>query len=550
MKRLIRPAQRPQLARGGAVLLDLARDSRRVLAALVLALCAAGPAQSQIQTAKVAQGELEGVVREGVASFKGVPFAAPPVGDLRWKAPQPAQAWTGVRKADSFAPGPMQDAFLAVLMGGSTNLSEDCLYLNVWTPAQSASERLPVMVWIYGGAFVSGMTSPALYDGAKLAKKGVVLVSLAYRLGPLGFLAHPELSQESGKGSGCYGIQDQVAGLRWVRDNIRAFGGDPSRVTIFGESAGAMSVSMLTAVPAAKGLFQHAISQSGGSMAPVKTGNEAGQNVPSLALAEKAGRSFLKKLGAADIKAARALSAQAVQKGGAPMGSFWPVAGGDVLPGDQYELYQAGRFNDTPVLVGWNSDEGAMFVRGGATPAGFEKDVRERYGPAAGAILEAYPHSTEAEAFQSAKDLFRESVFAWHTWAWAKFHTRKGAPPAFVYYFDHRSPSSPGGSSHATEIGYVFGNLNGWGGGSRPEDLAMAELMSAYWVNFAKAGDPNGPGLPPWPAFTEPAMTTLFFDKTPGARPVPNLQKLQAFDQYYAWRRDQAREKPSSDKQP
>ncbi|HWI55747.1 MAG TPA: carboxylesterase family protein, partial [Bacillota bacterium] len=220
---------------------------RSLLTALVATLCVAQPALAQIQTAKVTGGELQGVVKDGVASFKGIPFAAPPVGDWRWKAPQPVKPWSGVRKADAFGPGPIQDAFMAVMFGGSPNLSEDCLYLNVWTPAKSPDEKLPVMVWIYGGAFISGLTSLPVYDGTKLAQKGVVLVSVAYRVGPFGFLAHPELSQESGKGSGCYGLQDQVAGLRWVKDNIAQFGGDPSRVTIFGESAGGISVSMLTA---------------------------------------------------------------------------------------------------------------------------------------------------------------------------------------------------------------------------------------------------------------------------------------------------------------
>ena len=240
--------------------------ARLLLATLVVMLCAAHSARCQIQTVKITRGELRGVVKDGIASYKGIPFAAPPVGELRWRAPQPVKPWDGVRPADSFAPGPMQPALVAVLMGGPANLSEDCLYLNVWTPAKTAEEKLPVMVWIYGGGFISGMTSIPVFDGTRLAQKGVVLVSIAYRVGPFGFLAHPELSRESGKGSGCYGIQDQVAGLLWVKDNIAQFGGDPSRVTIFGQSAGGESVSMLTTVPAAHGLFQRAISESGGSM--------------------------------------------------------------------------------------------------------------------------------------------------------------------------------------------------------------------------------------------------------------------------------------------
>ncbi len=497
-------------------------------------------AQERVETLS---GQLEGTydANTGIRCFKGIPFAAPPIDELRWKPPQPVKPWTGIRKARSFGPGPMQDALFVAFMGGSTNLSEDCLYLNVWTPAKSANEKLPVMVWIYGGAFVSGMTSIPAYDGAKLAQMGVVLVSVAYRVGPFGFLAHPELSSESGKGSGSYGIQDQVAALRWVKDNISRFGGDPARVTIFGESAGAISVSMLTVVPPAKGLFHRAISQSGGSMAPVKRGNEAGQNVPSLQMAEKAGIGFLRKLGVNSIKAARALSAREIQEAVVGIGLFWPVADGETLPGDQYELYEAGKFNDTPVLIGSNSDEGAMFVRPGATPASFEKQVRDGFGPAADVILKAYPHATDAEAFKSSKDIFRESAFAWHTWAWAELQSAKGANKAYVYYFDCHPASSSDGASHAAEIGYVFRNLGGWGAPSGPEDIAMSNLMSSYWVNFAKSGNPNGAGLPLWPPFDEKEMKVMYFGRETGARPLPNLGKLRALDTYYAWRREQAK---------
>src|SRR6266568_2240155 len=254
-----------------------ARVRTGLLVPLIIVLSGFCPTLSQIQTVQVTGGKLQGVVKDGVASFKGIPFAAPPIGELRWKPPQPVKPWSGIRKADAFGPAPMQIRAPSLLLGGWSRVSEDCLYLNVWTPARRADEKLPVMVWIYGGGFIIGMTSMPLYDGTKLAQKGVVMVSLAYRVGPFGFLAHPELSRESGKGSGCYGLQDQVAGLRWVKDNIARFGGDPSRVTIFGESAGGIAVSMLAASPAAKGLFHRAISENGGSFAPVRSGNEAAQ---------------------------------------------------------------------------------------------------------------------------------------------------------------------------------------------------------------------------------------------------------------------------------
>ena len=496
--------------------------------------------RAQIKNVRTTGGQLQGVVADGVASFKGIPFADPPVGDLRWKAPQPAKAWTGVRKSDTYASGCMQDASMSRMMGTSVGVSEDCLYLNVWTAAKAADEKRPVMVWIHGGAFVGGMTGTPMFDGTKFAQKGVVLVSVAYRLGVFGFMAHPELSRESGRGSGAYGIQDMIAGLQWVKDNIARFGGDPSRVTIFGESAGGIAVGMLAAAPPAKGLFQRAISESGGSFAPPRIADGAGQNVPALKLAESDGESFLEKLGVSDIKAARALPAEQIQEaaGGA---RFWPVADGYVIPGDPYELYEKGQFNDTPILAGTNSNEGGLFMRGPVTAESFEKQIRSGYGERADVILKAYPHSTDAEAARASADVFREFAFAWPTWAWARMQSRKGKGRAFVYYFDHRTPASPDGANHGAEVSYVFGNFSGPGGAPQPEDLALSNLIQSYWINFAETGDPNRPGLPSWPHFTEQDQEVLFFDTATGAKPIPNLEKLKAYDAYYSWRREQAK---------
>jgi para-nitrobenzyl esterase len=512
----------------------------------VAVLVVAPFAFSQIQTAKVTGGQVQGVVVDGVASFKGIPFAAPPVGDLRWKAPQPSKSWTGIRKANAYAPGCMQDSSMVKMVGASVGVSEDCLYLNVWTTAKTPGEKRPVMVWIHGGAFVGGMTGTPMFDGTKFAQKGVVLVSIAYRLGVFGFLAHAELSRESGKGSGTYGIQDMIAGLQWVKNNIAQFGGDPLCVTIFGESAGGIAVGMLSAAPPAKGLFQRAISESGGSFAPPRIADGAGMNVAALKLAESAGESFLKKIGATDIKAARALSAEQVQKaaGGAMGGgaSFWPVADGNVLPGDPYALYEKGRFNDTPILVGTNSNEGGLFMRGPATPASFEKQIRSGYGDRAEVILKAYPHASDAEAARASADVFREFAFAWPTWVWARMQSQKGKGKAFVYYFDHRTPASPDGANHGAEVSYVFGNFGGPSGSApSPEDLALSDLIRSFWINFAGTGDPNGTGLPQWPAFTEKTQKVMFFNGTAGAKPIPNLEKLKAFDSYYSWRREQAK---------
>ena len=519
------------------------------LAAAIVWLAA--PAGAQVRDAEITGGKVAGAVSNGIASFKGIPFAAPPVGALRWKAPQPVKAWTGVKQATEYGGSCMQDPNFAKVFGATAPISEDCLYLNVWTPAKTPAEKLPVMVWIYGGGFVGGMTSIPGYDGARLAEKGVVLVSVAYRLGVFGFLAHPELTKESGKGSGNYGLQDMIGGLQWVKANIGKFGGDPNRVTIFGESAGGIAVSMLAASPAAKGLFHGAISESGGNFGPPRYANEGGANVPPLKVAEASGQAFLAKLGANDIKAARELPAEKLQAALGPglQGGFWPVFDGDVLPNDQYELYQAKRFNDTPVLIGTNSDEGALFSPPGATPAMFQSLVGAGYGKYAEAILAAYPHATNEQAAKAMRDIFRDSMFAWPTWAWATLQARNGGNKAFVYYFDHRTPQSPNGANHAAEIGYVFKTLGTGAGGPldvqapRPEDLAMSELLSSYWVNFAKTGDPNGAGLPAWPAFSPSSQNAMHFDAKPSARPVPNMTEIKALDSYFAWRRQEAKAK-------
>ena len=505
-----------------------------VAGAVVLLACACA-AQAQVREASVTGGRVSGVEAHGIVSFKGIPFAAPPVGALRWKAPQPVNPWSGVKQAGAFGPGCVQAASPYTQV---PSMSEDCLYLNVWTPAKTAGDRLPVMVWIYGGAFTGGAASMAMYDGTRLAEKGVVLVSLNYRLGPFGFLAHPALTKESGKGSGNYGLQDQIAALRWVRENIAKFGGDPSRVTIFGESAGGISVSMLTVSPYAKGLFQRAISESGGNFGLPRTGNEAGGSAPVLRVAEADGERFLQALGAADIKAARDVPAEKVLATAASARvRFWPVFDGDVIPGDQYQLYEAMKFNDTPILVGTNSDEGNLFVRSSTTTA-FETQVRNGYGKDAGTVLAAYPHATDEQASRAAKDLFRDSTFAWGTAAWARLQSKKGKGKAYVYYFDRRTPQSPNGANHAAEIGFVFRNLSGGRRGAPTQaETALSDLMSSYWTNFAKTADPNGPGLPAWPAFTANDQRVMYFDGKSEARPLPNTTQLKALDQYFADRR-------------
>ncbi len=515
-----------------------------IVAVVSLAL-AAGLAAQTPQPVRTQAGLVQGMTEDGITVYKGIPFAAPPVGDLRWRAPAAPAAWTGVHSADKFAPACVQVPVVQADLGmESVATNEDCLYLNVWTPAKSPSEKLAVMVWIYGGGFTIGGTSMSLYDGNNFAKKGVVLVSIAYRLGRFGFLAHPELTREQGGHSGNYGLLDQIAGLQWVKRNIAAFGGDPNRVTIFGESAGGIAVSMLSASPLAKGLFRGAISESGGNFAPVhQTGTEGGENMDSLATAEKSGTAFLAKLGAASIADARKLSAADILKNSPPgLGGSWPIIDGYVLLGDQYKLYEAKRYNDTPVLIGTNSDEGALFVAS-AKAEEYQKTIRAGYGAYADKILAAYPGNTDAEALRSSRDMFRDATFAWPTWTWARLQSKTGKGKVYVYYFSHRPnyPSAPAfkdwGAAHAGEIAYVFGNFTA-GMPATPSDRTVSDEVSSYWVNFAKSGDPNGSGLPHWPNFTNSSAQVMNLDDPSKAVDVPNLQKLEVLNGYFAWRRE------------
>jgi para-nitrobenzyl esterase len=512
-----------------------------VLSALILFTCACG-SPPLTTTVEVTGGTIEGIEEEGLFTYKGIPFAAPPVGDLRWKIPEPVGPWTGVKNAEAFGPACMQ---ASNSMGNTAPVSEDCLYLNVWTPAKKQDERLPVIFWIHGGGFSGGSTSTPMYDGTGFAKKGVVFVSVAYRLGPFGFLAHPELSRESGKGSGAYGMMDMIAGLEWVQENIDRFGGDPSNVTIFGHSAGGAAVSLLAASPVANGLFHHVICMSGGSFAPLQTSADGPGRFANLEVAESRGKEFLDSLGAADIKAARALSAEEIQKGLAGgMGGmgFRPGADGYVIPDDLYVLYQEGRFNDTPVLLGHTSNEmGSFGGPANVKPEDFEKQIKSQYGPHADAVLSAYPHSTDDEAAKASSGVRNESGFALNTWTWSRLQTRNGTGKAFQYYFDYHPNNPDGGSGHGSDVPHAFQTLGGPRGEPSPEDLELSDMISSYWANFAKTGNPNSPGLPEWPAFAEDDQKVMVFDEAPSARPVPKLDKLKIFDAYNQWVREEAK---------
>src|SRR5579863_38863 len=478
-------------------------------------------------------GALTGVHEGGISVYKGVPFAAPPLGDLRWRPPLPVASWTGTRKADAFAPACMQ---LGVSMPGETPpvVSEDCLYLNIWTLASSPQKQLPVIVWIYGGGYINGSASMPLYWGDRLARKGAIVVTIAYRLGPLGFLALPELTRESlHHSSGNYGLMDQIAALEWVHRNAAAFGGDPKCVTIAGQSSGSISVSILMASPLAKGLFQRAIGESGGLFEPLQLGPKY-----LLANAERDGEKYAASLGAPSLKELRRLPASRLT--GNAGGIVHAVIEPYVLPASPYEAFASGRQNDVPLLIGSNADEArAMLDVSHETAATFASDLERSVGQLPPALIAAYPHATDEEARQAQLGLERDLRFGWDMWAWARLQSGTGRHPVFYYSFRQHPPFpvesvyAGWGASHFAELWYVFDHLDQspwkWTAGDRK----LAAAMSGYWVNFAKSGDPNGPGLPPWPAFLETENKVQYLADPVMVGGVANINGLTVFDAVY-----------------
>ncbi len=502
-----------------------------ILAALIMCSCKKLE-QGQVRTG---DGIIQGTIDKDLMIFKGIPFAAPPIGELRWRAPQPVAKWEGVKLTTEYAPAPMQ--------GGNpvSGKSEDCLYLNVWTPAKSPKEKLPVMVWIYGGGFSFGSTSDPVHNGEHLARKGVVLVSIAYRVGQIGFLAHPELSAENPEGvSGNYGLLDQIAGLRWIQRNIAAFGGDPDKVTIFGESAGGISVSMLCASPLAKGLFRGAISQSGGSFGPTRPTTYPGENMKTLKQAEAEGVEYVKSFGVSSISELRKLEAEKLIPQGWTMPGGWPIIDGYVIPDDQYKLYKKGQYNDVNVLIGYNSDEGLSFTWVKNSEE-FIKNVQERFGPFADTLLQVYPVS-ESSIPRSARNLMRDAAFGWQTWSWARLQSQTGKSKVFLYYFDQHpafpedSPQADHGTPHGVDVPYVFMHINSSNPGTSESDIKISEIMGTYWTNFAKSGDPNGEGVPEWPAFSDSNSVVMYLETNPHLGPVPDEKSLKVLDSYFTWR--------------
>jgi len=506
---------------------------KKMLSLIAIFLTCAATAQ-QPKPIKVDGGLLQGAFENGLTVYKGIPFAAPPVGNLRWKAPRPPATWDGVRMAEKFAPGAMQG------INPPSGKSEDCLYLNVWSPAKSAGEKVPVLVWIYGGGFAFGYTSDPMYNGANLAKKGVVLVSIAYRVGQLGFLAHPELSEESPNHvSGNYGLLDMIAGLKWIKQNIAAFGGDPDKVTIFGESAGGIAVSMLCASPLARGLFRGAISESGGSFGPTRRTTYPGENLKSLHDAEIDGEAYVKSAGVASIEELRKIDADKLP--GRGIGMSWPIIDGYVIPDDQHNLYEAGKYNDVPILVGYNSDEGASFSHD-KTPADYISGVQKRYGKFADDLIKAYPAGVSTVP-KTARDLSRDAAFGWQTWSWATLQLKTGKSKVFYYYFDQHpdypesSPRYGFGSPHGQEVAYVFQHVDAASPDITKTDINISNDMSTYWTNFAKYGDPNSTGMPEWPVYTNKKPVVMYFGPTSHTGPVPSAESLKVLDKYFEWRR-------------
>jgi para-nitrobenzyl esterase len=483
----------------------------------------------------------------GIRVFKGIPFAAPPVGELRWQAPQPFAKWSGTRDASKFGnvciqpagptSGPGARLNIAVLPD-SPPLSEDCLYLNVWTGAANASERRPVLVYFFGGAFTEGSGSVPLYDGDQLARKGAVVVTMNYRLGPYGFFVHPALTAESPhKASGNYGLMDMLASLRWVQNNIAAFGGDPNNVTVFGQSAGAMAIASLVASPEAKGLFHRAISQSGAWM-----GLGPAPAMRTRAQAEEAGLKTATDAGVTTVEQLRAMpAAQVTEK----FRSAGMIVDGWVIPEDPSVTFAAGRQNAVDVLVGSNKDE--AFFPGARTAQQFEEQARARWGALSDQFLAAYPHATDEEAQVSAAQTSNDGTF-WHMRLYADYQVQRGSK-AFLYFFAQNPPAPAGQpafpAAHAAEVPYVFNNVGelplfpdrsdpNLAGASAP-DLKVADLMSSYWVNFARNGNPNGPGLPEWQAHSARASDrAIILDAEPSTEHVPTKARLELYDKLYA----------------
>jgi para-nitrobenzyl esterase len=489
---------------------------------------------------KIANGIVQGTIeKSGITSFKGIPFAAPPVGELRWKEPQPGKKWEGVLKVDKFGPNPMQYNIFGDMIFRSNGMSEDCLYLNVWTPSKKSDKLLPVLVYFYGGGFVAGDGSESRYDGESMASKGIVALTVNYRLGVFGFLSHPELTKESPhRSSGNYAVMDQAAALKWVQQNIAAFGGDPKRVTIAGESAGSIAVSAQMVSPVSKDLFAGAIGESGsllGALPPVP-----------LRDAEQTGLEFARSVNAASLKELRAMAAEQLIEASRKFNPFRfsMTIDGYFFPGSPYEIYEKGEQARVPLLVGWNSEEmsyRAIMGNEKLTKENFEKVVQQLYGDRSSEVLKVYHANTDEEVEQVATDLAGDRFISFSTWKWAELHSKTSGRPVYRYLFSKPRPVSTDtsnkapaakGAVHAAEIEYVMGNLASnkvfaW----TTEDYKVSQVAQEYFANFIKTGNPNGTGLPNWPAATHGnTVQVMRLDVNPIVEPEKHRERYLFLD--------------------
>ena len=512
------------------------------MAVLCVSVARADGDGTRVRTDK---GVVEGMLSADgrVAMFKGIPYAAPPTGEMRWKPPVPPATWTGVREAKQFGYHCVQSATYADMPFHDSGASEDCLTLNVWTPAGAKPGSLPVMVWVYGGGLQAGGTSEGRQQGEALAHRGVVVVSMNYRLGIFGFFAHPELTAESQHhASGNYGLMDQTAALAWVKANIRTFGGDAGNVTIFGESAGSQSVSMLLASPLSKGLVKKAIGESGGSL------YLSGPGAPMREIAEQADAAWADRaLGSARLADLRRVPTEdliraATAKGDASRPRFGADVDGYFLPEPVATIYAAGRQAQVPLLAGFNADEG----RGGVVSAKEKPSVATLNATAAKDFpgrekdfLAVYPATTDAEALDAASDYAGDKFIAYATWRWLEEQVKTSKAPVYRYLLTLGSPGDPNhpaasGAFHSDDIEYVFGTLDSRTGAAwRPEDRALSEQMMGYWTNFAKTGDPNGAGLPVWPKYGPTEWEVMRLGAASAAKPDDRRARYLFLDGFW-----------------
>ena len=485
-------------------------------------------------------GPVSGIEKERIQIFKGIPFAAPPVGDLRWKAPQAVKPWKEVKECISFGPSPVQPPPFPFMCWSEEYLipkepiSEDCLYLNVWAPKnddKNSTSKKAVLVYIYGGGFASGGAGCDIYDGTAMAKKDIVFVSINYRVGVFGFLAHPELSSENDKKtSGNYALLDMVAALQWVHDNIEAFGGDPSRVTIAGQSAGAFAVNFLAASPLTKGLIHAAIAESGGSILPSMLRPKM-----QLQQMEEVGVGFAKKLGCTNIKELRNKTANEILASSG-LSLAGPFEDGYVVPSSMMQTYLQNKQNDIPTLLGWNLDDK---VSGPPMTADkYIESIQKQFGTNAEKVLALYPATDNAIAAVSQGDLSRDQTFGVQGYTWASLQSEKGKAPVYVYNFNRKlpaaTPENDFGAFHTGEVPYAYNNLHTVK--NRPftkADFELADQMSSYWVNFAKTGNPNGGVLANWPIYDKETKQVMEFNTKSKVVKLPTDNKLALLSTLY-----------------